>query len=84
MSDEVVIHTAQGDIEAEQVCSFLNAHGVQTSHRGESLRLTHGFTLDGLGQVEILVRTEQQAEARELLDQVDRGALALPVDDPQE
>ena len=81
MAEEIVIHTAQGDMEAEQVRSFLEAHGVQTFVRGEALRKTHGLTLDGLGEVAILVRPEQEAAARELMARVDRGELALKEDE---
>jgi hypothetical protein len=77
----IVVHIAQGELEETHVRTFLEAHGVPTSTRGEALRKTHGLTLDGLGQVEILVAPEDAAEARELLAAVEQGDLALSEDD---
>jgi hypothetical protein len=75
--DFVVVYTAQGEFEETQVRSFLSAHGLMTSTRGEALRKTHGLTLDGLGQVEILVAPEDAEKARRLLAEADRGDFTL-------
>ena len=75
--DLVVVFTAQGELEETQVRSFLAAHDIPTSTRGEALRHTHGLTLDGLGAVEIMVAPEHEATARLLLDQAERGELTL-------
>jgi len=75
--DLVVVYTAQGEFDETQVRSFLAAHDIPTSTRGEALRHTHGLTLDGLGAVEIMVAAEHEAEARRLLDQAERGELTL-------
>ena len=73
----IVVHTAQGELEETQVRSFLAAHGIQTTTRGEALRKTHGLTLDGLGQVEILVAPEHEETARRLLEEAERGEFTL-------
>ena len=75
--DLVVIFSAQGEPEETQVRSFLAAHGIPTSTHGEALRKTHGLTLNGLGQVDILVASEDADAARELLADAERGELAL-------
>jgi hypothetical protein len=75
--DLVIVFTAQGELEETQVRSFLAAHDIPTSTRGEALRHTHGLTLDGLGAVEIMVAAEHEDEARRLLDQAERGELTL-------
>lgn len=72
-----IVCTVQGEVEETQVRSFLAAHGISTSVRGEALRKTHAFVVDGLGHVEILVRAEEAEEARNLLDQAERGEFAL-------
>ncbi len=79
--DLVVVFTAQGELEETQVRSFLAAHDIPTSTRGEALRHTHGLTLDGLGAVEIMVAAKHEDEARRLLDQAERGELTLTEDD---
>ncbi len=73
----VVVYTAQGEFDEIQVRSFLAAHDIPTSTRGEALRHTHSFTLDGLGAVEIMVAAEHEVEARRLLDQVERGEFTI-------
>jgi hypothetical protein len=75
--DPVVVFTAQGELEETQVRSFLKAHGIPTVTHGEALRKTHGLTLDGLGQVEIIVAAEHAAEALQLLADAERGELRL-------
>lgn len=73
---------ASGEIQAQQVRAFLEAAGIRTAVRGETLRNTHGLTLDGLGAVEILVDEADVAEARSLLDSVEEGLFRLG-DDPE-
>jgi hypothetical protein len=73
----VVVYTAQGEFDETQVRSFLAAHDIPTSTRGEALRHTHGLTLDGLGAVEIMVAAEHEATARRLLDQAERGDFTI-------
>jgi hypothetical protein len=77
-NDNTCVRHVNGDIEAQQVKSFLEAHGIPCELRGESLRMTHGFTLDGLGVVRICVPESMVERAKELLGQVDAGQLALP------
>ena len=48
------VFVASGEIQAVQVRAFLEAAGISSAERGESLRHTHGFTIDGLGAVEML------------------------------
>jgi Putative prokaryotic signal transducing protein len=71
------VFVANGQLHAQQVRSFLAAEGVETVLRGESLSKTHGLTLDGLGQVEILVDPADEERARALLASADAGALRL-------
>lgn len=74
------VFVANGQLHAQQVRSFLEAEGVETVLRGESLSKTHGLTLDGLGRVEILVDPADEDRARTLLDSADVGALRLDDD----
>jgi hypothetical protein len=77
----VVVSTVSGQFAEEQVRAFLEAQGIPTEVRGETLRSTHGLSLDSLGAVEILVPREREDEARELLAAAESGALALGEDD---
>ena len=83
MDDRMVtVYTAQGEIDETQVRTFLEAHGIPSISHGEALRKTHGFVLDGLGEVQIMVAAEHAEAATELLAAVARGELELPDDTP--
>jgi len=77
------VFTANGEIQAQQVRAFLEAAGIAGELRGESLRKTHGLTLDGLGMVEIVVADIDEDRARALLASAERGEFRLG-DDAQE
>lgn len=82
MSDENrCVFVAHGELQAQQVCGFLEAAGIAATVRGESLRLTHALTLDGLGSVEVLVSSEDGDRARELIASAEAGELRLPDED---
>ncbi len=83
MDDQMVtVYTAQGEIDETQVRIFLEAHGIPSISRGEALRKTHGFVLDGLGEVQIMVAAEHAEAAAELLAAVERGELKLADESP--
>jgi hypothetical protein len=76
-SEPVVVATVQGEVEEQQLRSFLAANGIPTVVRGEALRKTHAFVLDGLGAVEIMVAPQHEAAARDLIAKVESGELEL-------
>ena len=77
MDDERSVFTANGEIQAQQVRAFLEGAGISCELRGESLRKTHGLTLDGLGTVDILVALVDEDRARSLLASAERGEFRL-------
>jgi hypothetical protein len=81
---ERCVFVANGEPQAEQVRAFLEAAGIASISRGESLRKTHGLTLDGLGRVEILVAEADEERARTLLASADAGEFRLDDDTPVE
>jgi hypothetical protein len=74
------VFTASGEIQAQQIRAFLEAAGISSELRGESLRKTHGLTLDGLGMVEIVVTDADEDRARALLAAAEGGELRLDDD----
>ena len=83
MEHFVAVSIVQGQVAEEQVRAFLEANGIPTQVRGETLRTTHGISIDGLGRVEILVPGDRADEARELLKDAETGKFALvPDEDP--
>jgi hypothetical protein len=71
------VFVANGELHAQQVRAFLEAAGIVTAVRGETLRNTHGLTLDGLGAVEILVAKTDVEQAQALLAAAEAGDLRL-------
>jgi hypothetical protein len=74
------VFVANGQTQAEQVRTFLQAAGFSAILRGESLSKTHGLTLDGLGRVEILVTDTDEEQARALLASADADEFRLDED----
>lgn len=81
MADDTCVTKVNGEPEAQQIKAFLEAHDIPCALRGESLRMTHGFTLDGLGVVRICVAEENVEQARALIARVDAGELSLRDDE---
>jgi len=75
--EEVCVHVAAGEFAAQQIRAFLESHEIPCEFQGEALRNTHGFTLDGLGEVRICVGPDYMERARELLERVKAGELSL-------
>jgi hypothetical protein len=82
----VVISTVQGQFVEAQLKAFLKAHDIPCQLRGESLRVTHAISIDGIGAAEVLVPAALADTARDLLAQAERGELAIDdtddTDDP--
>ncbi len=75
-TDLVEVWQASGETNAQIIRSLLESYGIESLIEGESLRLTHGFTINQLGLVRILVRAEDAERARELLtEQVQEDSL---------
>ena len=71
------VFAANGEIQAQQVQAFLEAAGIASVARGESLRKTYGLTLDGLGMVQIFVEEADEEQARALLASAEAGQFRL-------
>lgn len=80
MEGQTVVFTADGEIHAQQIRSFLEANDIPCVFRGDALRNVYGLTIDGLGKVDIYVADEHAARARQLLAGADAGDLQLPKD----
>lgn len=78
--DRRCVFSANGEIQAQQVRAFLEAGGIPSEFRGESLRNTHGLTLNGLGVVEIVVSRVDEYRARALLASAEDGKFYLDAD----
>ena len=67
-SDFVVICTAQGELAASVVKAHLESEGIPVLLKWESAGRVYGLTVNGLGQVSILVPQELADEARLIIE----------------
>ncbi len=62
-----IVYRAQGMLQAEAVKGRLETSGIPALLDYESLGPTLGITIDGLGEVRVMVPIDRAADARELL-----------------
>ncbi|UCE42983.1 MAG: DUF2007 domain-containing protein [Candidatus Aminicenantes bacterium] len=61
------VYKAWGSVEAEVIKSFLQSHGIPCLLKGLVVQSVHPFTMDGLGEIKILVPEKDHEEAEKLL-----------------
>ena len=76
-SDEMEVIRVPGGINAESILAALHGRGIPARPRGEIVGAIYGLTLDGLGEVSILVPREYLEEAKAILAAGEHGDLAL-------
>ena len=67
------VRVAQGLLQAEVYKSKLESAGIPVLLEYESVGPALGITVDGLGEVRVMVHDELAAEARTLLEEVVEG-----------
>lgn len=73
MSEFVVVCTVQGEPTAHIIKSHLESEGIPAYLKKESVGLVYGLTVDGLGQVSILVPRELAEDAKRIIKPQDVG-----------
>lgn len=63
----IQIHSVQGQPEADLIQSVLESCGIESFTRGLAVQSVHPFTMDGLGEILVLVREEEAEEARRVI-----------------
>jgi hypothetical protein len=61
------VYKAWGSAEAEVIKSFLQSHGIPCLLKGLVVQSVHPFTMDGLGEIKILVPEKEYELAEKLL-----------------
>ncbi|MBC7254811.1 MAG: DUF2007 domain-containing protein [Chloroflexi bacterium] len=69
----VIVYVSQGPLGAEVAKSKLEAEGIPAMLRYEAVGRVLGLTVDGLGRVEVLVRPQDEAAARQILEEAPLG-----------
>lgn len=75
-----VVYVASGAIEAESVKILLESFGLKAFVNQESAGRTYGLTVGPLGEVEVLVPTDQVEEALKIISDMNSGRLEEPSD----
>ena len=66
--DFVVVSTVQSELAANVIKSYLESEGIPVLLKSESAGRVFGLTVDGLGQVSILVPQELAEEAKRIIE----------------
>jgi len=64
----VVIHVAQGELAASVIKSHLESEGIPALLEYESAGRVFGLTVDGLGEVRIMVPQEFAQKAKQIIE----------------
>ncbi len=76
-SKEVEILRTAGGVNADAIVAALRGSGIPARAHGEALGAVFGLTMDGLGEVAILVPEEHAEQAREILAAAEHGTFEL-------
>jgi hypothetical protein len=60
--------TVYDSVEAEIIVAKLRSAGIEAFVRHEALSVVYGLTVDGAGQQDIFVRTDELEEAKAALE----------------
>lgn len=63
----VEVYVARGGMEAQVIKSLLESYGIPCFLKAQTAQSVHVFAVDGLGQTSVMVRPEDEADARELV-----------------
>ncbi len=82
----VSVYKAQGSMEADLIRSMLTARGIESFTAGWAASSVHPFTMDGMGEIRIMVREDDSEEARRLIaeDETAENARLIEEDGPGE
>ena len=63
----VEVYQAAGELEAQVIKGLLESNGIPCVLRSNAAPSVHVFTVDGMGEVKILVRESRAEKARKLI-----------------
>ncbi len=70
-ADLVVVCKVQGEVEAQVIKSHLESEGIPVLLKYESMGRVFGLTVDGLGEISILVPKDLAEEAKRIIEPTD-------------
>ena len=69
----VEVYRAAGEMEAQVIKGLLESYGIPCLLKGDAARTIYGFTVDGLGEVRIMVQESIAEEAKRLIKGKEHG-----------
>jgi len=63
----VEVYRARGEAEAQVIKGLLESYDIPCLLQSNAAPSVHMFTVDGMGEVRVMVRKSMAAEARELI-----------------
>ena len=60
----VQVHSVQGKFEADIIQTYLRSRGIESLTQGLAVHSVHPFTVDGMGEIRILVLEKDAEEAK--------------------
>ncbi len=69
LTNTALLVTVYNPVEAEIIVAKLRSAGIEAFVRHEALSVVYGLTIDGAGQQDIFVRTEDLEEAKVALEE---------------
>ena len=63
----VQVYDARNEMEAQVIKSLLESYGVPCFFKSNAAPSVHMFTMDGMGEVKVMVMESMAARARELI-----------------
>ena len=68
MNEQMVeVYRARGEAEAQVIKGLLESYDIPCLLQSNAAPSVHMFTVDGMGEVRVMVRKSMAAEARELI-----------------
>jgi hypothetical protein len=64
----VEVYTARTEMEAEVIKGLLESFGIPSCFKSNAAPSVHWFTMDGMGEVRVMVLDSMAEEARKLIE----------------
>ena len=69
----IEVYQANGEMEAQVIKGLLESYGIPCLLKSKAAPSVHTFTVDGMGEVKVMVRESMAEEAKKLIRGKDNG-----------
>ncbi len=64
----IEVYKAKGELEAQVIKGLLESNGIPCLFKSHAASSVHAFTVDGMGEVRVMVPEKAADEARRLIE----------------